>query len=126
MMKHEFESLIGYEVTPDEYRKIEHLYTNLDHLAPDKQEFVKFYRSLDHKTLELLYEDVAAFTTQTHFAEKEIDRLTRLLDDCNEELIRFRVFAIDVDSILSSNARCINTRKNELFENSCHAESEVE
>lgn len=55
MMKHEFETLYGEEVTVERFRMINELYMYYDELFPEKKDIVEFYKNNGLPWLEKLY-----------------------------------------------------------------------
>lgn len=125
MMKNEFESLYGQEVTMDEYAKVEYCYTSLDNLSPEKKDIVNLYKLLGADMFDRLYKDVSAFNQRVQFEREEADRLVEKLRYCESCLEEFKEYVNNIDFVLTNNIKYVNSRTKELLGDLDKFESEV-
>lgn len=90
MMKHEFETLLGCEVSPEEYEKIEAVYMWLDDFSKD--DIVHLFRHNEKLVLETLYKKISAF--------ERISQRNIVLEhaDSNLEAIKIRNSVLNTDN----------------------------
>ncbi len=59
MMKSEFEEMLHFEVSVEDYKIIEHCYMEMENFFPDKSSVVYFYRTHGIDGFKALYKDIS-------------------------------------------------------------------
>lgn len=105
MMKHEFETLLGCEVSPEEYKKIESVYMWLDDFT--KEDIAKLFRFNEQFVLKTLY--------SKYLADERIRQRNTLLEGSDalvQELkTRNSVLNTDNDNLIAENRNLLNANK---------------
>ena len=57
MMKHEFESRVGFRIDPDCYERIEYVYMNCDAIE-DKDHIARIYKCYDMNGIECIFRTI--------------------------------------------------------------------
>ena len=106
MLKHEFENLVGCEVSNEVYEKIETVYMNVlfDDMFPNKQAIAKCYKQDGMETINCLYEVDKRFwqlIAETRNLKKENEKLQALLNGVQNKAEIYRKDLVAIRDILT-------------------------
>lgn len=96
MRKEEFETLLGGEVTEEQYKAIEEVYVNLTNCT--KQDFVKMF-----KTMPTLYNDIAKLSRLYNIAKQNVQGYKTFCNGIGERILEERRKLEFISSDVSTN-----------------------